>query len=89
MHQICDWAKYHEFTLYVVTIEPMKIPTLSAPQNDRPSCERYKYQCPYFNWLQSCDLKRKLIIFSPVANLMHQSLCMCITTDFLFKNAEF
>ena len=37
-------------------------------------CERYKYQCSYFNWLQSCDLKRKLIIFSPVANLMHQSL---------------
>ena len=40
MHQICDWAKYHEFMLYVVTFEPMKIPTLSAPQNDCPE--------PYF-----------------------------------------
>ena len=34
MHQICDWAKYHEFTFYVVIFVPMKIPTLSAPQND-------------------------------------------------------
>ena len=37
MHQICDWVKYHESTLYVVTVEPMKIPTLSAPQNDPPN----------------------------------------------------
>ena len=37
MHQICDWVEYHEFTLYVVNVEPMKIPTLSAPQNDRPN----------------------------------------------------
>ena len=37
MHQICDWAKCYEFMLYVVTFEPMKIPTLSAPQNDRPN----------------------------------------------------
>ena len=35
MHQICDWAKYHEFMFYVVTFEPMKMPTLSATQNDR------------------------------------------------------
>ena len=35
MHQICDWAKYHEFTFYVVIFVPMKIPTLSAPQNDQ------------------------------------------------------
>ena len=34
MHQICDWAKYHEFTLYFVTYEPMKKPRLSAHQND-------------------------------------------------------
>ena len=37
MHQICDWVEYHEFTLYVVTVEAMKIPTLSAPQNDSPN----------------------------------------------------
>ena len=37
MHQICDWVEYHEFTLYVVIVEPMKIPTLSAPQNDHPN----------------------------------------------------
>ena len=74
MHQSCDWAKYHEFKLYVVTFEPMKIPTLSEPQNDRLEsnfCERYKYQCLYFNWLQSYDLKCKFMIVSPVANLMH------------------
>ena len=56
MHQICDWAKYYEFMLYVVTFEPMKIPALSAPQNDCPEpyfCERYKHQCLYSNWLQS------------------------------------
>ena len=35
MHQICDWDKYHKFTFYVGTFEPMKIRTLSAPQNDR------------------------------------------------------
>ena len=43
MHQICDWVKYHEFKLFVVTFEPMKIPTLSEPKNDRPEpncCER-------------------------------------------------
>ena len=33
MHQICDWAKYH-FTFYVVTFVPMKVKTLSTPQND-------------------------------------------------------
>ena len=37
MHQICDWAKYHKVTFYVVTFVPMKIRTLSAPQNDRLS----------------------------------------------------
>ena len=37
MHQICDWAKYQEFTHYFVTYEPMKKPTLSAPQNDHPN----------------------------------------------------
>ena len=55
----------------------MKIPTLSAPQNDRLEpyfCERYKYQCLYFNWLQSYKLKRKFMIFSPFANLMHHPL---------------
>ena len=34
MHQICDWAKYNKFELYVVTFEPKKMQTLSAPQND-------------------------------------------------------
>ena len=39
MHQM----QYHEFKLFVVTFEPMKIPTLSEPKNDRPEpncCER-------------------------------------------------
>ena len=78
MHQICDFAKYHEFMLYVVTFEPIKIPTLSATQNNHPNlffCKRYKYQCSYFNWLQSCDLKRKFMTFRPVANLMHHPIC--------------
>jgi hypothetical protein len=35
VHQICDFANYHKFAFYLVTFEPMKIPTLSAPQNDR------------------------------------------------------
>ena len=48
MHQICDWAKYHEFMLYVVTFDPMKIPKLSAPQNDCPE--------PYF-----CEKKIRII----------------------------
>ena len=42
--------------LYVVTFDPMKIPTLLAPQNDCPEpyfCKRYEYQCIYFIWLQS------------------------------------
>ena len=33
MHQICDWTEYHKFTFCVVTFEPMKMGTLSAPQN--------------------------------------------------------
>ena len=35
----------------------------------------YKYQCSYFNGLQSCDLKRKFMTFRPVANLMHHPIC--------------
>ena len=34
MHQICNWAKYHKFTFYVLTFEKMKIQTLSVPQNN-------------------------------------------------------
>ena len=34
LHQICNWAKYHKFTFYVVTFMLMKMHTLSAPQND-------------------------------------------------------
>jgi hypothetical protein len=40
MHQM----QYHEFKLFVVTFEPMKIPTLSEPKNDRSEpnfCERF------------------------------------------------
>ena len=79
MHQICDWAKCHEFMLYVVTFDPMNIPTFSAPQNDRLEpyfCERNEYQCSYFNWLKNYDLKCKFMTFSPVANLMHHPLYM-------------
>ena len=89
MHQIYDWAKYHEFTLYVVTFQPLKIPTLSAPQNDRPEpyfCERYGYQCLYFNCLQSYDLKCKFMIGSPVANLMHHPLYKKGNVENTFKN---
>ena len=35
MHQVCDLAKYNKITFYAVTFEPMKMRTLSAPQNDR------------------------------------------------------
>ena len=46
-------------------------------------CEINKYQCSYFNWLQRCDLKRKFMISSPVANLMHHPPSMN------FKNLYF
>ena len=75
MHQICDWAKYHKSEFYAVTFVPMKIQTLSAPQNDCLDLAFVKeIQCSYSNWLKNYDLKRKFMIFSPVANLMHHPL---------------
>jgi hypothetical protein len=46
-------------------------------------CERYKfkYQCSYFDWLENWDLKRKFMIFSPVANLMHHPLWFITTVS--------
>ena len=77
MHQICDWPEYHKFTFYVVTFEPMKMRTLSAPQNNRLNLIFVKDIDISVHILigpKNYDLKCKFTIFSPVANLMHHPL---------------
>ena len=37
-------------------------------------CEIYQCQCSYLNWFKRYDIKYKFVIFSPVANIGHQSL---------------
>ena len=78
MHQICEWVDYDKFTFYVVTLEPMKMRTLSAPLNDRLNLFYEKDINISVHILIGSKitayLKRKFMTFSPVANLMHHHL---------------
>ena len=63
----------------------MKITTLSAPQKDGLNLIFVK-DINIIVHISSCDLKRKFMICSPVANLMHHPLLPISTSD---KDASF